>query len=102
AAPALAQPAQPPAGTPWTQWGGPNRNFQTDSKGIKEQWPAAGPKVVWKRPLGDGYSAPSVEGNMLYTMYGKPNIEIVMAADASTGKTLWEQSNPMTFKSSWA
>ena len=102
AAPVLAQPAKSvSAGTPWTQWGGPNRNFQTDSKGIKESWPAAGPKVIWKRPLGEGYSAPSVEGNMLYTMYGKPDIEVVMAADAATGKTLWEQSNPMTFKSDY-
>ena len=108
AAPALAQPAKSPAsksapaGTPWTQWGGPNRNFQTDAAGIKDKWPAGGPKVIWKRPLGDGYSCPSVEGNVLYTMYGKPDIEVVMAADATTGKTLWEQSNPMTFKSSYA
>src|SRR5262245_44835504 len=88
-----------PSGTPWTQWGGPNRNFTTDAKGIKERWPATGPKVIWKRPLGDGYSSPSVEGNLLYTMYGKPQTETVIAADAATGKTLWEHTTPMTFRS---
>jgi outer membrane protein assembly factor BamB len=101
AAPVLAQTAKkaPAAPPQWTQWGGPNRNFQTTANGLKAQWPATGPKVVWKRPLGEGYSSPSVENGVLYTMYGKPREEVVMAADAATGKTLWEQTNPMTFRS---
>ncbi|MBK5292644.1 MAG: PQQ-binding-like beta-propeller repeat protein [Acidobacteriia bacterium] len=67
--------------------------------GIKPTWPAAGPKVIWKRPLGEGYSSPSVEGGALYTMYGRPGQEIVTALEAGTGKTLWEQAAPMTFRS---
>ena len=99
-APALARNAgKASTGIPWTQWGGPNRNFQTEATGIKDRWPATGPKVVWKRALGEGYSSPSVENNVLYTMYGKPQTEVVMAADATTGKTLWEHSTPMTFQS---
>ena len=66
AAPALsvARPAAQPGGRglAWMQWGGPHRNFQTDATGIKDVWPAGGPRVVWKRPLGEGYSAPVVEG----------------------------------------
>jgi outer membrane protein assembly factor BamB len=101
AAPVLAQTAKkaPAAPPQWTQWGGPNRNFQTSASGLKAQWPATGPKVVWKRPLGEGYSSPSVENGVLYTMYGRPREEVVLAADAATGKTLWEQPNPMTFRS---
>ena len=106
--PALGQsrkPAPKPApktaapGVPWTQWGGPNRNFQTEATGLKDVWPAAGPRVVWKRPLGEGYSSPAVENGVLYTMYGKPRQEVVLAADAETGKTLWEHTTPMTFQS---
>src|SRR5882724_9764214 len=99
AAPAIAQGPKAPAGIAWTQWGGPNRNFQTEAEGLKDQWPAAGPKVMWKRPLGEGYSSTAVENNTLYTMYGKPREEIVLAADASTGKTLWEHNTSMTFQS---
>jgi outer membrane protein assembly factor BamB len=55
--------------------------------------------VIWKRPLGEGYSSPAVENGVLYTMYGKPREEIVVAANAETGATLWEQSAPMTFQS---
>jgi outer membrane protein assembly factor BamB len=99
AAPALAQRANPPAGIAWTQWGGPNRNFQTEAAGLKDQWPAGGPKVVWKRALGEGYSSPAVENNVLYTMYGRHREEVVAACDAATGKTLWEHATPMTFQS---
>jgi len=96
-----APPAPPPAapGVPWTQWGGPHRNFQTTATGLKDTWPASGPRVVWKRALGEGYSSPSVENGVLYTMYGKPREEVVVAANADTGQTLWERTNPMTFTS---
>lgn len=85
--------------TAWNQWGGPHRNFQTEAGGLKSQWPATGPKVLWKRPLGDGYSSACVENGVLYTMYGKPQKEIVTALDAATGKTLWEQVSATTFRS---
>jgi outer membrane protein assembly factor BamB len=105
AAPALGQVARkapapaPPKGIPWTQWGGPNRNFQTEATGLKDTWPASGPRVVWKRPIGEGYSSPAVEHNVLYTMYGKARTEVVLAANVETGATLWESTNPMPFQS---
>src|SRR5436309_13132567 len=77
-------------GVAWTQWGGPHRNFTTEASGMKSGWPAAGPKVMWKRPLGEGYSSPSVEAGVLYRMYGRAGQEIVTAVDAATGKTLRE------------
>ena len=94
-----AAPAAPSTGVPWTQWGGPNRNFQTQATGLKDTWPPTGPRVVWKRGLGEGYSAPAVENGTLYTMYGKPREEVVLAANAETGATLWEHTTPMTFQS---
>ncbi len=103
AAPALSQTAKVPAGVApgiaWNQWGGPNRNFQTEAAGLKDQWPSGGPKVIWKRPLGEGYSSPAVENNVLYTMYGRSREEVAVACDATTGKTLWEHATPMTFQS---
>jgi outer membrane protein assembly factor BamB len=94
-----ARPSPPAPGTPWTQWGGPHRNFRTEAAGLKDTWPAAGPRIVWKRALGEGYSAPAVENGVLYTMYGKPKTEVVLAANAETGATIWEHTTPMTFDS---
>ena len=80
AAPAFRQKAKPAAkaaapnvqvSPQWTQWGGPHRNFQTEASGLKDTWPATGPRVIWKRPLGEGYSSPAVENGVLYTLIDK-------------------------------
>jgi outer membrane protein assembly factor BamB len=78
------------AATDWLQWGGANRNFKSDAKGLASAWPEKGPKQLWSRALGDGHSAILVEGNRLYTMYSKGDQEVAIALDAATGKTIWE------------
>jgi len=74
----------------WTQWGGPSRNFIAKSKGLASSWPEKGPKQLWSRPLGEGYSAVVADGSALYTMYSEGTQEVAVALDAATGKTLWE------------
>lgn len=54
---------------PWPQWGGPNRNFNVETKGLAASWPEKGPRKLWSRELGDGYSGISVDGDSLFTMY---------------------------------
>jgi len=82
----------------WPQFGGPKGNFKSDATGLANSWPAAGPKVLWKRALGEGYSAVSVDGNAIYTMYRVLNDEVVLAADADTGKTIWEYRYEARFR----
>ena len=99
---ALAPPRQAsaPAAAGWTQWGGPNRNFTSDSKGLATSWPAAGPRKLWSRALGEGHSAISVDGNRLYTLYrplvpgSRAEEEVVAALDAATGAAVWEHKFP--------
>ena len=74
----------------WPQWGGPGRNFVSNSKGLAASWPQTGPKQLWSRALGEGHSAIVVDGNTLYTMYSQGEQESVIALNASTGKAVWE------------
>lgn len=69
------------------------------STGLANIWPAAGPKRLWTRALGEGHSAILVENGRLYTMYRPLGVlaavrrsqeEVVTALDAATGKTIWE------------
>ncbi len=76
--------------TGWYQWGGPDRNFHSDSTGLAKSWPAGGPKQLWSRPLGEGYSSIVHEGDALYTMYREEDDEIIVSLDAGSGKTIWE------------
>jgi outer membrane protein assembly factor BamB len=81
----------------WSQWGGPNRNFKSESKGLATTWPATGPRRLWQRELGEGYSAIAVERGTLFTMYRKGENEVVIALDAASGKTVWEYSYAAPF-----
>ncbi len=81
----------------WPQFGGPHRNFTADSTGLAESWPSTGPKKLWERPLGEGYSGIAVDHGTLYTMYRKGGDEVAIALNAATGKTLWEYSYNAAF-----
>ncbi|UCE60522.1 MAG: PQQ-like beta-propeller repeat protein [Phycisphaerales bacterium] len=84
------------ANAEWPQWGGPKRDFTVSSVGLADSWPASGPKTVWHRELGDGYSSIVYSDGVLYTMYRKERTgkrEYAIALDATNGNTLWEHSN---------
>ena len=76
----------------WEQWGGPTRNFVVKTKGLAASWPEKGPRQLWKRDLGEGYSAVVSDGATLYTMYSRGTQEVVVALASDTGKTLWEHT----------
>ncbi len=79
-----------PTSGQWPQWGGKDRNFVAESKGLALVWPESGPRKIWSRPLGAGYSSIALDRDHLYTMYREGNDEVVVALDAKTGKTVWE------------
>ncbi len=76
----------------WTQWGGPDQEFKAPAKDLAAAWPEGGPKKVWDRALGEGYTAILVDDGKLYTMYRdhEADKEVVIAMDAASGKTVWE------------
>ena len=94
----LLVPAVSKAQSPnWPQWGGPNRNFKSEAKGLAANWPAAGPRQLWSRPLGEGYAAIVEDGKKLFTMYRVGQKEVVIAVDSETGKTVWEYAYDVSF-----
>src|SRR5215472_8336134 len=78
------------AGEDWLVWGGKNRDFQVSSAALADSWPASGPKKLWSRALGDGYSAIAEEHGVLYTAFRRGSHDVVTALVAATGKTIWE------------
>jgi outer membrane protein assembly factor BamB len=79
-----------PALADWTQFGGPHCDFTVDAKGLASEWPADGPKKLWSRELGPGYSAIVADSDRVYTMYRAGDEEIVIALNAKDGTTAWE------------
>lgn len=74
----------------WTQWGGANGDFTADSAGLANAWPTEGPRKIWSRDLGEGYSAILAHQGRLYTMYRENGKEIATCLDAGTGESIWE------------
>jgi len=86
----------------WPQFAGPHRDFTSDAKGLANTWPSSGPRRLWSRDLGEGYSGIAVDGAVLYTMYRRGSQEITLAADTSTGKTIWEHTENAPFRADMA
>ncbi|HVA44884.1 MAG TPA: PQQ-binding-like beta-propeller repeat protein [Pirellulales bacterium] len=75
----------------WPSWRGPRRDARCDEKGLLGAWPEGGPKLVWQADgLGEGFSAPSVAGNLVYVMGNKDGQEWVLALDRTKqGQGVW-------------
>ena len=83
-------PSTPDGSTAWLQWGGPRRNFVVDAPPLATSWPAEGPRQIWRRPLGSGFSSIVTDGTTLYTLYRRGDDDVAIAMDAATGRTVWE------------
>jgi outer membrane protein assembly factor BamB len=81
--------AGPAAALDWPQFRGVNRDGISAETDLPRSWPAEGPRVVWKRAIGEGYSAISVAGDRLYTMDSDGTTEYVVALEAGSGKEVW-------------
>ena len=95
-----AAPAVPPES--WRLWGGPRGNFVTPSTGLADAWPKEGPPRLWSRPLGDGYSGIAEENGTLFTAFRRGASDVVVALDASSGKTVWEYAYDAPFHNSYS
>src|SRR6266478_3396030 len=73
------------------QWRGPNRNGISSEK-ISVTWPAGGPKVRWRAPVGTGFSSISASQGRVYTMGNSGEQDTIWCLDAATGKELWKHT----------
>jgi outer membrane protein assembly factor BamB len=90
----LARPAAAAESEGWPQWGGPGRDFHAPAEPLAVEWPEEGPKRLWSRELGGGYSAIIAVGDRLYTLTREGKDENVVAFRAADGTELWRHHYP--------
>jgi len=78
-------------GADWPCFLGPNRNGSSPESGLLAEWPAEGPKVVWKAAGGIGYSQIIVSRGRAYIVGQRGKDEMCLALDAATGKEMWSK-----------
>lgn len=77
------------AAADWPQFRGPNRDGISPEAAVLKSWPASGPKVLWKAPLGEGYSQVVSAKGRLFTLAQQGEEQVALAFDGATGKRLW-------------
>lgn len=81
------------SGKDWPQYRGPDRNGEAPAMRI-QPWSETGPRVVWERDFGSGFSEITVADNKLFTMFaeGEPEKRSEYAAclKPSTGEVVWK------------
>lgn len=93
----IALSAQTPT-SDWPQFFGPTRNGVYTGPPISEKWPAAGPKVLWRRDVGEGFAGPVVAQGHVVLFHRQGGREIVEAFDPNTGTTQWKYDYPTTYR----
>jgi outer membrane protein assembly factor BamB len=82
----------------WPQFLGPQRNGTVPEKDLTLPWPAGGPRLLWRCPVGEGYSGPVVVGGRLILFHRLGGEEVVEAMTADRGQRLWRFAYPCDYE----
>lgn len=83
--------------TDWPQFLGPTRNGVYPGNDLAETWPKEGPRTLWQRNVGQGFSGPVIAGRKLVLFHRVADKETVECLDAANGKTLWKFDYPTAY-----
>jgi len=106
-----AKPASVTAGIPdeslevsdgdWPQYRGPHRDGIITDAEIRIDWDKNPPQVVWKHPVGPGWSGFAVVGDRVFTQEQRGDEEIVACYTAAEpGAQLWVHADEARFSES--
>jgi outer membrane protein assembly factor BamB len=77
------------AGVDWPGFLGPAGDSKSPERGIRTDWPSAGPKKLWQRQLGSGYGMPAVSRGRLLQFDRVDNQARLVCLHSETGLVLW-------------
>ena len=82
----------------WPQFLGPERNGVYRGPALAEMWGATGPRVIWRKSVGAGFSGPVVVQGRLILFHRVSGSEVVEAFDARSGASQWRYSYPTSYR----
>src|SRR5687768_14688033 len=82
----------------WPQFLGPARNGVYTGPELASSFPGGGPRLVWKREVGQGFSSPVISQGKLILFHRSGGKEVIECLDAATGKTIWSHDYPTAYR----
>ncbi len=73
----------------FSQFLGNQRNGIVDGVRLSSDWTSKPPMIVWKKPIGAGWSGFAVKDNLAVTIEEHDGDDCVLAVNASTGDLVW-------------
>ena len=87
------------SGGEWPQILGPGRNgIAAADERLADSWPAAGPRVIWRRDVGAGYAGVAIAQGRGFLFHRIGDREVIEAFDPATGGTLWKADHATGFR----
>ena len=75
----------------WPGFRGADRMGHSEGPKIATDWKTNPPKLLWKKPVGAGWSSFAVAGSFAFTLEQRAAEESVACYDLNTGDELWAQ-----------
>jgi len=88
-------------GTCWNRFRGPDfDNISKESIRLIDKWGQTGPRILWKKPLGEGHAAPAVYNGRIYLLdYDeRTKSDALRCLSLQTGEELWSRSYKVHLK----
>lgn len=79
------------------QFFGPARDGVVRDAGLATNWAVNPPRLLWRQPIGGGWSAFAVVGQQAFTQEQRGPGELVTCYDPFTGQLLWAHTNQARF-----
>jgi outer membrane protein assembly factor BamB len=76
----------------WPQFLGPSRNGTAPATAVKS------PRLLWKKDVGAGFSAPVVVSGRLILFHRVNNKEVIECLNANTGERIWSFEYPTSYR----
>lgn len=88
----------PVLGEDWPWFLGPKHTGESGETQLKPDWTEKQPPVLWKQPIGTGYSAPSLLGDRLVVHHRQGESEIISCRSRADGAELWKYEYASAFE----
>lgn len=91
-----------PGAADYPQFLGPERDATLPGPPLARDWEAQSPREIWRRPVGAGWSAFAVQGDLAVTQEQHGEEERVVAYDLATGEIRWSHADEERYDSTIA
>ena len=81
----------------WPGFRGADRMGRAKAPKLATDWKANPPKLLWKKPVGAGWSSFAVAGAFAFTQEQRGASEVVVCYDLATGNEVWIQEREARF-----